>query len=153
MRGRGGPLKEAKETSPDEAGPREVRLIRPGDRDKDTAQTPGLRRETAIDGELVGARNLWMGYARMDPEMTTAPHHHGRSESGVYLLRGACRFRYGENLEHSVNAQAGDFVYVPPYAVHEEANLSSEEAVEFIVVRDSAENIVVPAGPARPEGE
>lgn len=137
-------MKPKTSASPADAGKREVRLIQPGDRDDNTAQTPGLRRETAIDGKLVGARNLWMGYARMDPGVSSAPHHHGRSESGVYLLRGTCRFRFGENLEKAIDAQRGDFLYIPPYAVHEEVNLSSEEPVEFVVVRGSSENIAVP---------
>ncbi len=64
----------------------------------------------------------------------------------MYLLRGACRFRFGENLEQSIDAREGDFVYVPPFAVHQEINLSSEEPAQFIVVRDSPENIVVPVG-------
>ncbi|MFQ5553225.1 MAG: cupin domain-containing protein [Thermoplasmata archaeon] len=139
-------MKQAGSASPADAGKRDVRLIQPSDRDDNTAQTPGLRRETAIDGKLVGARNFWMGFARIDPGASSAPHHHGRSESGVYLLRGACRFRFGENLEQVVDAQKGDFVYVPPYAIHDEVNLSSEEPVEFVVVRGSSENIAVPAG-------
>ena len=124
----------------------EVRLVRPGDRNLNTPQTPGLQRETAIDGKLVGARNLWMGFARMNPGVTTGPHHHGKSESGVYLLRGACRFRFGDNLRRSINAREGDFVYIPPFAVHQEINLSSEEPAEFVVVRGSPENLVVPVG-------
>lgn len=123
-----------------------LRVVRPGDRNLGTAQTPGLRRETGIDARLVGAENLWMGFVEMDPGAECGPHHHGKSESGVYLLRGACRFRFGEKLEQSIDAREGDFVYVPPFEVHQEINLSSEEPAEFIVARDSPENIVVPVG-------
>lgn len=125
---------------------KEIRLVRPAERDRRTAQTPGLRRETGIDDRLVGSRNLWMGFVEMDPGAECGPHHHGKSESGVYLLRGACRFRFGEKLEQSIDAREGDFVYVPPFAVHQEINLSSEEPAAFVVVRDSPENIVVPMG-------
>lgn len=128
-------------------GMKEVRLVRPSERNRDTAQSPGLHRETAIDRNSVGARTLWMGFARMDPATTCAPHHHGNAESGVYLLRGTCRFRFGENMEHSIDARQGDFVYVPPFAIHQEVNLAPEEPVEFIVVRDSPVNVVVPVGP------
>ncbi len=82
----------------------------------------------------------------MGPGVTCAAHHHGKSESGVYLLRGACRFSFGKNLSRSIDAREGDFVYVPPFAVHQEINLSSEDPAEFIVVRDSPENVVVPVG-------
>lgn len=122
----------------------ELRLIRPRNRNLRTAQTPGLRREAAIDKNLAGARNLWMGFVVMDRGVACAPHHHGRSESGVYLLRGACRFRFGDKLEKSIDATQGDFVYVPPFAVHQEINLNRRKTAEFIVVRDSPTNIVVP---------
>ena len=46
-----------------------VRVIRPGERDRGTAQTPGMTRETAIDGRMVGASNLWVGFVRTEPGM------------------------------------------------------------------------------------
>lgn len=133
---------QAKGTKTRERG--DLRLIRPRSRNLRTAQTPGLRREAAIDGKLAGARNLWMGFVTMDRGVACAPHHHGKAESGVYLLRGACRFRFGDKLEKSIDAIQGDFVYVPPFAVHQEINLSRKDAAEFIVVRDSRRNTVVP---------
>lgn len=123
---------------------REIRLIRPQDRDRRTSQTPGLDRQTAIDDRMVGSRNLWMGFARLHPGRKVAPHHHGKSESGVYLLQGACHFAWGEDLEMAIDAHGGDFVYIPPYVVHTEQNLSFKEPVDFIVVRDAPKNIVVP---------
>ncbi len=125
-------------------GAREIRLIRPQDRDRGTSQTSGLERQTAIDDRMVGSRNLWMGFARLQPGGKVAPHHHGKSESGVYLLQGSCRVAWGQDLEMGIDAHAGDFVYIPPYVVHIEENLSSKEPVEFIVVRDFPQNIVVP---------
>jgi uncharacterized RmlC-like cupin family protein len=73
----------------------------------------------------------------------SGPHHHGELESVIYLISGSARFRYGERLEHAVEAQAGDFVFVPPYLVHQEINVSDDFQVEMIVARSSQENIVV----------
>jgi uncharacterized RmlC-like cupin family protein len=42
-----------------------------------------------------------------------------------------------------VEATAGDFVFVPPYLVHQEINASSDAAVDMVVARSSQENIVV----------
>ncbi len=125
---------------------RAVRVIRPEDRDRGTAQTSGMERETAIDGKMVGARNLWVGFVRMGPGAQSGAHHHGPSETGIYVVRGSARVRFGSRLEHSVEAKAGDFLFVPPQTVHQEINLSSTEPVDVVVVRDSQENIVVPAG-------
>lgn len=121
-----------------------VRVIRPEERDRRTAQTPGMTRETAIDGKMVGASNLWIGFVRTEPGLVSGAHHHGDSESGIYVIRGTLRFRFGDGLAESVEARAGDFVFVPPHAVHQEMNLSSTETAEAIVVRDRQENIVVP---------
>lgn len=127
-----------------EAKGRRVRVIRPGDRDRATAQTPGLERETAIDAKTVGARTLWIGHVRATPGMASGVHHHGDSETGVYVIRGILRFRFGNGLAETIEAHAGDFVYLPPHAVHQEMNPNPSEAAEAVVVRDRQENIVVP---------
>ena len=49
----------------------------------------------------------------------------------------------GDRLEQSVDAEAGDFIYVPPNTVHVENNVSETEPAELIVARNSAEYIVV----------
>lgn len=121
-----------------------VRVIRPQDRDRGTAQTPGLDRETAIDAKTVGARTLWVGFVTMAPGASSGAHHHGDSETGIYVVRGRARMRYGDRLERSVEAHAGDFIFIPPRATHQEANLHADEPAEMIVVRDRQENIVVP---------
>jgi uncharacterized RmlC-like cupin family protein len=50
---------------------------------------------------------------------------------------------FGETLESSLVAEAGDFIYVPPLTVHVEENLSATEAAELIVARNSADFMVV----------
>lgn len=119
-------------------------MIRPHERNRGTAQTPGLEREAGIDETTVRSRGLWMGFVRMAPAASSTAHHHGRCESGIYVIHGSLQIRFGEGLLRSANAYAGDFIYVPPRAVHREVNLSSDEPVDQIVVRDSPKNIVVP---------
>ena len=51
--------------------------------------------------------------------------------------------RFGAKLEHTVDAGPGDFIYVPPEAVHQEINLDADAPVEMIVARDGQENVVV----------
>src|SRR3990172_3465035 len=69
---------------------------------------------------------------------------HGDSESGIYMIRGNARFRFGPGLKETLEVRSGDFVFVPPFAVHQEMNLSPSEPAEMIVVRDRPENVVVP---------
>ena len=121
----------------------QLRVVRPGDRDAGTAQTPGMQREAAVAATTVGAERLWAGYVTMAPGMVSGAHHHGPLESAIYVVSGRARFRYGPRLEHTVEAGPGDFIFVPPELVHQELNASDEEPVEMIVARDGQENIVV----------
>lgn len=123
---------------------RRVRVVRPADRDRGTAQTPGLERETAIDTKTVSARTLWIGFVRTTPGLSSGVHHHGDSETGVYVIRGSLRLRFGEGRKETAEAHTGDFVYIPPHTIHQEINPSPSEPGEAIVVRDRQENIVVP---------
>jgi uncharacterized RmlC-like cupin family protein len=121
----------------------QVRLVRPDQRSANTAQTPGMVRQAGIAPELVNNRGLWMGFVSTPAALASGAHHHGDAESGIYMLRGAIRFYFGPNLEQSLVAEAGDFIFVPPNIVHVEENLSADEPVEFIVARNSTEMMVV----------
>lgn len=107
-----------------------------------TGQTYGMTRYEAISGRSVGAQRLWMGRSVAPPGLVTTAHHHGESESALYVARGRPTFLFGRELRERVDVAAGDFLFIPPYAVHVEANLGGED-VEFIVVRSTQEAIVV----------
>ncbi len=66
----------------------DVRVIGPGQRDPGTAQTPGLQRFAAISSGLTGSRQMWMGYAVLEPGGKTGVHHHGESETAIFVLSG-----------------------------------------------------------------
>jgi uncharacterized RmlC-like cupin family protein len=120
-----------------------VRVTKPGDRDGATTQTPGMRREAAISAGTTGSKGLWMGVGANEPGNASGVHHHGENESGIYILKGRIRFRWGERLEQVVDTEPGDFVFVPPYEIHMEENLSTAEPTEFILARNGMEGIVV----------
>ena len=94
-----------------------VSITRPDERDTGTAQTPGMRREAGISGALSGSEGLWMGVGRNEPGGASGVHHHGESESGIFVLEGLLRFRWGDALEHVADAGPGDFIFVPPYEI------------------------------------
>ena len=121
----------------------EVRLVRASERTGNTPQTAGLQRFEAVSARTTGAQALWMGYSVLPPGGRTAAHHHGDSETAIYLLRGVGRFRVGERLDQVVEVHPGDFLFIPPYAVHLEENPSDTEPAEMIVARSTQEAIVV----------
>jgi uncharacterized RmlC-like cupin family protein len=120
-----------------------VRVIKAGQLDPNTAQTPGMSRAAAINQARVGAQKIWAGTVRIDPNAKTGAHHHGALESVIYVVRGRARMRWGERLEYVAEAEAGDFIFVPPYVPHQEINASGDEPLECVLVRSDNEAVVV----------
>lgn len=110
----------------------------------DTAQTAGMRRVEAISGKTVGARDLWMGQTHVHPATSSANHHHGESETAIYVVSGNPVFVFVEDgAERRLEAKPGDYVYVPPYVPHREENPSPTEAAVVVIARTTQEAIVV----------
>lgn len=120
-----------------------VRVIKSNQLDPNTAQTPGMNRAAAINYARVGAQKIWAGTVTIHPNAKTGAHHHGALESVIYVVRGRARMRWGERLEFVAEAEAGDFIYVPPYVPHQEINASTAEALECVLVRSDSEAVVV----------
>src|SRR6267142_1159625 len=120
-----------------------IRIVRSGELDTNTPQTPGMTRAAAITHARTGASKLWAGTVVVQPNAKTGPHHHGELETVLYIVRGRVRMRWGDHLELSGEAEPGDFIYVPPYVPHQEINASRNEICEAVVVRNGQEPIVV----------
>jgi uncharacterized RmlC-like cupin family protein len=120
-----------------------IRVIRAGELDSNTPQTPGMTRAAAITRARAGAEKLWAGTVVVEPNARTSAHHHGELETVLYIVKGRARFRWGDHLEYSEEAGPGDFIYVPPYVPHQEMNARPDEPVEAVVVRSGQDPIVV----------
>lgn len=120
-----------------------IKIVRAGELDLNTPQTPGMTRAAAITHARTGASKLWAGTVVVQPDAKTGPHHHGELETVLYVVRGRARMRWGDHLEFSDEAGPGDFIYVPPFVPHQEINASRDEACECVVVRSGQEPIVV----------
>jgi uncharacterized RmlC-like cupin family protein len=120
-----------------------IRIVRGGELDSNTPQTPGMTRAAAITHAAAGAQKLWAGTVVVQPDAKTGAHHHGELETILYIVKGRARFRWGEKLEYVDEAGPGDFIYVPPYVPHQEINARRDEPVEAVVVRSGQEPVVV----------
>ena len=128
-----------------------IRIVRAGELDPNTPQSPGMTRAAAISYASAGAQKLWAGTVVVEPDAKTGAHHHGELETVLYIVRGRARFRWGENLEFVDEAGPGDFIFVPPFVPHQEINARPDEAVEAVVVRSGQDPIVVNLDIASPE--
>jgi uncharacterized RmlC-like cupin family protein len=102
-----------------------------------------MSRMAALSGETVGSRAIWMGETHVAPGVSSGPHHHGESETGIYVVSGHPEFIYSKD-GHEVRllTKPGDYVYVPPFVHHIESNANSDEEAVVVIARTTQEAIV-----------
>ena len=113
----------------------------------------GIRYKTGISAHNVGAQQLSMNVATIPPAGVAYAHIHVDFEVMLYILEGRVRHEYGANLEHSIDNEAGDFIFIAPGVPHEVCNLSDTDPVIAVVARSDAsewENIIDYPSPRRP---
>jgi uncharacterized RmlC-like cupin family protein len=117
-------------------------VTRKGDEHRSAGQSGGALFVTGVGSQNTPATRIWLGKASNEPGFRSLPHHHGEAETGAYVLSGRARIYYGENYQEYVELSAGDFMFVPPFLPHLEANMSTTEELWWMTCR-SPENIVV----------
>jgi uncharacterized RmlC-like cupin family protein len=122
---------------------RPLRHVRAADLSGDTGQTPGMSRREAVSSRTVGSERVWMGQASVGPNTASGNHHHGDSETAIYVVSGHPVFVFAEDgKEVRLTPEPGDYVFVPPFTPHREENPADDEAV-VVLARSSQEAIVV----------
>jgi uncharacterized RmlC-like cupin family protein len=127
-------------------GPARLQLVRSGELSGVTAQTSGMVRSAAISGELTGAQSLWMGRTELPPGVNSGDHHHGESETGIYVASGRPVFVFRDPATGDLarlETEPGDYVWVPPHVPHREENPSRDAAAVVVIARSTQEAIVV----------
>ncbi|MDQ1428605.1 MAG: hypothetical protein QOK39_2081 [Acidimicrobiaceae bacterium] len=110
----------------------------------DTAQTAGMRRREAVAGRTVGSTAVWMGETRMAPGTRSGDHHHGDTETAIYVVAGHPRFVFrAEGREVVIATAPGDYVFVPPWVPHREENPSPDTEAVVVIARSSQDAVVV----------
>ncbi|RBY85433.1 cupin [Blastococcus sp. TF02A-26] len=98
--------------------------------------------------EAVATGGMWAGHVTTGAGVASGWHHHGEHESTIYVVSGALRMEFGPGGEDVLEATAGDFLYVPPHAVHRELNPGATESTLVVVRAGSGEAVVNVDGPA-----
>jgi uncharacterized RmlC-like cupin family protein len=141
-----GPQKEAKTLTADGTDAWHLKLHHtPHDRlSAATAQTPGMQRYEAVSGALTGSEKIWMGETHVGAGLRSADHHHGESETGIYVVSGHPVFVFLEDDEEvRIETEPGDYVFVPPWVPHREENPSPDTEAVVVIARSSQDAIVV----------
>jgi len=121
-----------------------LRHIKSDELNPDTTQTEGMQRYEAISGRLTGSEKIWLGRTHVAGGVSSANHHHGESETGIFVVSGHPVFVFAaDGGERRVETSPGDFVFVPPFTPHREENPAPHEEAIVVIARSTQEAIVV----------
>ena len=98
----------------------------------------GIRYKTGLSGKNVGAQDLSMNVATVPPGAVAYAHIHDGFEVMLFILEGRVRHDFGPSLQHSVENEAGDFIYIEPGVPHEVFNIGDGPLVA-VVARSAAD--------------
>ncbi len=103
-----------------------------------------MQRFAAVSGKPVGALNLWMGEVHVGAQTASGNHHHGESETAIYIRSGHPEFVFHDgDQEVRIATAPGDYIFVPPYVPHREENPDLTTPAEVVIARTTQEAIVV----------
>ncbi|GAB7002628.1 hypothetical protein JCM18899A_00990 [Nocardioides sp. AN3] len=117
-------------------------VTRAGDEPRTTGQSEGATRISGVSIQHTPATRLWFGKVVNLAGYRSVPHHHGKAETGGYVLSGRARLYFGERFEDYLDMSEGDWVFVPPHLPHIECNLDRNRPLTWMTTR-TPENIVV----------
>jgi uncharacterized RmlC-like cupin family protein len=121
-----------------------VRHVKASELSSATAQTGGMQRFAAITGGSVGSEKIWMGETRVAPQTASDNHHHGESETAIFVRSGHPVFVFHDGAkEVRIVTAPGDYIFVPPYVPHREENPDTVNSAEIVIARSTQEAIVV----------
>jgi uncharacterized RmlC-like cupin family protein len=117
--------------------------IRPDERSSSAGQNADMERSIAISAERVGSVGLYSSVVTTAPGARTRIHHHGACETSIWIVSGRARYTFGPTgLEESMEAEAGDFVYIAAGEVHVEENASDTEPLVVVISRNCPGSVV-----------
>jgi uncharacterized RmlC-like cupin family protein len=121
-----------------------ARRIGPSEFVVGTGQNADMERAIAVSAPVAGSTNLYSSIVTTAPGGRTRIHHHGPCETSIYIVSGRARYTWGATgLEESMDAGAGDFVYIPAGEIHVEENASPDVPLVVVLTRNCPDSHVV----------
>jgi uncharacterized RmlC-like cupin family protein len=117
-------------------------VVRPGDT---FVGRQGLTYVAGLTGETAGSSRICMTVATLPPGARAKAHLHRGIETAAYVIEGRAEVRFGDRLEHRVEARAGEYSFIPSDTPHVVWNTSDEvcRAVIAHTAADDQEGIVL----------
>ena len=108
-------------------------------------QTPALRRQQAF-----AADDRWVGYVTTQPGAWSGWHHHGETDTYLYVMAGELEFEFGPDRER-VRFARGDFAHMPRRLVHRERTLPGIPGEVVLVRIGSGPTVINVEEPDQPD--
>jgi uncharacterized RmlC-like cupin family protein len=93
----------------------------------------GIARETA------GSQGICMHVLTIPPGGRAKAHKHATHETAIYQMTGQSVMCWGERLQHRMEAEAGDLIYIPADMPHLPFNPGPEPCTAIIARTDPNE--------------
>ncbi|PSL20124.1 cupin domain-containing protein [Shimia abyssi] len=99
----------------------------------------GFNYFAGVARETTGAQGICMHMLRIPPGGRAKAHLHESHETAIYVLEGSAIMYWGDQLEHLMETNAGDMIYIPAGVPHLPINTGTVEAVAVIARTDPHE--------------
>ena len=120
-----------------------ARRVTPAERATSVGQNNDMERSIAVSADTVGSVGLYSSVVTTAPGGRTRIHHHGECETSIYIVAGTARYTWGPTgMEEAMEADAGDFIYIPAGEVHVEENSSATEPLIVVLTRNCPGSVV-----------
>ena len=114
----------------------DCRKIRPSDR---YTGKQGFTYDAGIARENVGSSGICMHLLTIPPGGRARAHKHATHETAIYQMTGRSVMYWGERLQHRMEAEAGDLIYIPADMPHLPINPGPEPCTAVIARTDPNE--------------
>jgi uncharacterized RmlC-like cupin family protein len=105
-------------------------------------QNDAMERTIVVSRDTVGSSGLYTSIVTTAPGGRTEIHHHGDCETSIYIMSGRARFYSGDGLRSIIEADPGDFIFVPAREVHVEENASGTDDLVVLLSRNCDGSVV-----------
>ena len=89
-----------------------------------------------ISKERMGAQGLCMHLLTIPPGGRAKAHKHATHETAIYVISGRGMMAWGERLEHVMETEAGEMIYIPADMPHLPWNPGPEPVTAVIARTD-----------------
>lgn len=99
----------------------------------------GFTYNEGVSAESSGAQAICMHLLTIPPGGRAKAHKHTTHETAIYMIAGTTTMFWGDRLQHRMDTEAGDLIYIPADMPHLPVNLGSGSATAVIARTDPNE--------------